>query len=58
MIISQKNIFKEVYNSQLLGLHKSPCSNAQREILSKPIEHDNVPSWFQTTESLVSISTA
>lgn len=43
---------------QLLGLHKRPCSNAQREILSKLIEHDNVPSWFHTTESLESISTA
>ena len=28
---------------QLLGLHRSPCSNAQREILNKPIEQDNVP---------------
>lgn len=43
---------------QLLGLHRSPCSKAQRDILSEPIEHDNVPSWFQITESLVSISTA
>ena len=54
----KEKIINDIKCLQLLGLHKRPCSNAQREILSKPIEHDNVPSWFQTTESLESISTA
>jgi len=43
---------------QLLGLQRSPCSNAHREILSNPIEHDRVPRWFQSTESFASKSIA